>query len=221
MADPLVRIGVLASGNGSNLQALLDADLGRARVEVVIVNRPGARALERARAAHVEALLIDHQTFDDRRAFDAEVVRVLKERRIEWVVLAGFMRVVTNVMLASFPDRIVNIHPSLLPAFPGIDAQAQALESGVKVAGCTVHLVDEGVDSGPILAQAVVPVLPDDNLERLSQRILQQEHRLLPGVVRALAEGCLATGVGMRPYLAGIPTARVALVNPSCARRDA
>lgn len=210
-----MRIGVLASGNGSNLQALLDADLGPARVAAVVVNRPGAKALERARAAGVDALLIDHRDFDDRQGFDRAVAAALEERDIGWVVLAGFMRIVTHVMLDAFPNRLVNIHPSLLPSFSGVDAQARALKAGVKVTGCTVHLVDAGVDTGPILAQAAVPVLPDDDVHRLSQRILNQEHRILPGVVRALAEGRLRVGTDRPPYLADLPPARSAVVNPS------
>lgn len=210
-----VFVGVLASGSGSNLQALLDGDLGPARVVVAIVNRPGARALQRARAAGIDAVLIDHRQFESRRAFDAAVVTALFDRGVRWVVLAGFMRIVSDVVLSAFPNRVINIHPSLLPSFPGINAQTQALRAGVKVAGCTVHLVDSGLDSGPILAQAAVPVLPDDDIERLSQRILQQEHRVLPAVVRAVAEGRLVIRDDAPPFLAELPAGRLALVNPS------
>lgn len=182
-------IGVLASGNGSNLQALLDDPA--LTVRVVIVNRPEARALERARARGVEAVLLDHTTLD-KAAFDRALAEALRARGVEWVVLAGFMRIVGPVMLASFPGHIVNVHPSLLPAFPGLHAQRQALAAGVRIAGCTVHLVDAGMDTGPILAQAAVPVLPGDDEATLSRRILRREHQLLPAVVRALVRGDLS-----------------------------
>ena len=187
----MVAIGVLASGSGSNLQALIDAELSPAKIAVVIANVPGVRALDRARAAKVPAVLIDHKTFSERGAFDRALVATLREHGVEWVVLAGFMRIVTRELLDAFPDRVVNIHPALLPAFPGTHGQKQALDAGVKLSGCTVHLVDEGTDTGPILAQTAVPVLSDDDEARLSARILAEEHRLYPRVVRALAEGRL------------------------------
>lgn len=196
-----VRIAVLASGGGSNLQALLDADLGPGRVVCVVCNVPGARALERAADAGVEGLLIDHKGYANRAAFDAAVVDALRARDVEWVVLAGFMRVLSPTFLDAFGGRTVNIHPALLPAFPGLHAQRQALEAGVKVAGCTVHLVDAGVDTGPILAQTAIPVLPTDDEAALSRRILREEHRLLPGVVRAIAAGQLVQDVRGRPHL--------------------
>lgn len=187
----VAAVGVLASGSGSNLQALIDADLGPARIAVVICNVPGARAIARAEAAGIPAVLIDHRTFADRRAFDLAIVEALRAHGVEWVVLAGFMRIVTSVVLEAFADRVVNIHPALLPSFPGVHAQKQALRAGVKLSGCTVHLVDEGTDTGPILAQSAVPILPDDDEARLSGRILSEEHRLYPRCVRALAEGRL------------------------------
>ncbi len=186
-----VPIAVLCSGSGSNLQALLDADLGPGKIALVLCNVPGARALERAKTANVETMVLDHRVFDSRVSFDQAVVTELKKRKIEWVVLAGFMRIVTRIVLEAFPDRVVNIHPALLPAFPGIHAQKQALHAGVKLTGCSVHLVDEGTDTGPVLAQSAVPVLADDDEPRLSNRILAEEHRLYPKVVRALAEGKL------------------------------
>ncbi len=193
MSAPL-RIAVLASGSGSNLQALIAADLGPTELTLVISNVPGARALRRAEAAGIEALLIDHQAYATREAFDGAVVQALQARDVDWVVLAGFMRLITPVFVEAYENRILNIHPGLLPAFKGVKAQRQALEAGVTVAGCTVHLVDAGMDSGPILAQAVVPVRWDDDEERLCKRILRQEHRLLPAVVRAVAEGRLVLG---------------------------
>jgi phosphoribosylglycinamide formyltransferase-1 len=196
------RIGVLASGAGSNLQALLDADLGPGRIAVVISNVPSAKALDRAREAGIPHRMIDHKKYDSREHFDHAVVDALREHRVDWVVLAGFMRIVTKVLLDAFKDRVVNIHPALLPSFPGVDAQKRALEAGVKLSGCTVHLVDEGCDTGPILAQVAVPVLADDDESRLRTRILKEEHRLLPAVVRALVEGKLSIQ-GRRAFLSG------------------
>jgi phosphoribosylglycinamide formyltransferase 1 len=188
----LIGIGVLVSGSGTNLQAILDAaargELG-AEVRLVVSNVPGARALERARAAGVATRVLPHREFASREAFDDALVSALREARVELVALAGFMRIVTRRVLDAFPGRVVNIHPSLLPAFPGLHAQKQALEYGARVSGCTVHLVDEGCDSGPILAQAAVPILDGDTEEALAARILVEEHRLYPAALRALAEG--------------------------------
>ena len=185
-------IAVLVSGSGPNLQALLDADaagsLG-AKVTLVISNKDGVPALDRARRAGVEAVVLSHKGFADREAYDRALVDRIRAAGCQIVVLAGFMRLVTRVLLEAFPERVVNIHPSLLPAFPGVDAQAQALAHGVKVTGCTVHLVDLGTDSGPILVQRAVAVHDDDDVERLRERILAEEHRALPEAVRALAEG--------------------------------
>lgn len=181
-------IGVLVSGNGSNLQALIDADLG-APIKVVVCNKPGVKAQDRAEKAGIPFVLLDHREFASRDAFDRALVEALRAYGVTLVVLAGFMRIIGAPMLEAFPQRIVNIHPSLLPSFPGIHAQKQALDAGVKVAGCTVHLVDAGTDTGPILAQAAVPVLPDDDADRLSARILKSEHQLLPMVVRAMVQG--------------------------------
>lgn len=196
----MVAVGVLASGSGSNLQALIDAELAPAKIAIVVCNVPGARALERAKEAKIPSVLIDHRSFADRSAFDQAIVAALRHHGVEWVALAGFMRIVTRVLLDAFPDRVVNIHPALLPAFPGTHAQRQALQAGVKISGCTVHLVDEGCDTGPIIAQTTVPVLPDDDETRLSNRILTEEHRLYPRVMRALAEGRLRVDrSGARP----------------------
>jgi phosphoribosylglycinamide formyltransferase-1 len=185
-----VRAAVLVSGGGTNLQALLDArdDLG-AELCVVVSNRADAFALERARRAGVEAMCLSHKDFATREGFDGALRDALLARGVELVVLAGFMRVLTPVFLDAFPDRVINVHPALLPAFPGVDAQAQALAYGAKVTGCTVHLVDAGVDTGPILAQAAVPVRDDDTVETLRARILAEEHRLLPAAVRDVAAG--------------------------------
>jgi phosphoribosylglycinamide formyltransferase-1 len=186
------RIGVLISGRGSNLQALIDAGragtLGDGQIAVVISNVESAHGLERARAAGIPALHIDHRG-KQRTAFDAEVVQALKAHGVELVCLAGFMRLLSAGFVRAFPGRILNIHPALLPAFPGLDAQRQALEHGVKVTGPTVHIVDEGLDSGPIVAQEAVAVKDDDSVETLSARILEAEHRIYPLAVRVLLSG--------------------------------
>jgi phosphoribosylglycinamide formyltransferase-1 len=198
-ATPL-RLGVLASGRGSNLQAILEACARPgfpARVVVVISDRERAHALERARAAGVEALFVNPKDFADREAFDLALVRQLHARRVDLVCQAGFMRILSPAYVRAFVGRALNIHPSLLPAFPGLHAQRQALEHGVKVAGATVHFVEEGVDSGPIVLQASVPVHADDTEESLSARILAEEHRLYPEAIRLFAEGRLAI-VGRR-----------------------
>ncbi len=186
------RIGVLISGRGSNLQALIDAGraetLGGGQIAVVISNVESAHGLERARAAGIPALHIDHRG-KQRTAFDAEVVQALKAHGVELVCLAGFMRLLSAGFVRAFPGRILNIHPALLPAFPGLDAQRQALEHGVKVSGPTVHIVDEGLDSGPIVAQEAVPVKDDDSVGTLSARILEAEHRIYPLAVRVLLSG--------------------------------
>ena len=185
------RIGVLVSGRGSNLQALVDAarrgELG-GEVAVVVSNVEGAPALERARAAGVPAVFHDHRG-KKREDFDAEVVEILRAHQVDLVCLAGFMRLLSPVFVRAFPGRVVNIHPALLPAFPGLDAQRQAWEHGAKVSGATVHLVDEGLDSGPIVAQEAVSVLSSDTAETLAARILEVEHRLYPRAVRLLLEG--------------------------------
>lgn len=192
-AVPLA-LGVLASGRGSNLQAILDAiDAGRcpACVAVVVSDRAGAPALDRARRAAVKAVHIDPHAYPDRSAFDDVVARVLVEHGVELVCLAGYMRLLSPGFVAAFRGRILNVHPALLPAFPGLHGQRQALEYGVKVAGATVHFVDEGVDTGPVVLQAAVPVREDDTEETLAARILVEEHRLYPEAIRLYAEGRL------------------------------
>jgi phosphoribosylglycinamide formyltransferase-1 len=190
-----MKIGVLVSGGGSNLQALLDAqargELAPAEIAVVISNKPGVPALGRAAAAGVPAEVVEHRGLD-RAAFEARLYEVLAQRRVELVVLAGFMRVLTAEFVDRYPLRIINTHPSLLPAFPGLDAPAQALAHGAKVSGVTIHFVDASLDGGPIIAQACVPVLDDDDARALHTRIQREEHRLLPIVVRSLAAGQLS-----------------------------
>jgi phosphoribosylglycinamide formyltransferase-1 len=190
---PLV-LGVLASGRGSNLQAILDTiEAGRcpARVAVVVSDRKDALALERARRAGASAMHLDPKAYPDRAAFDEAVAEVLDQYATELVCLAGYMRVLSVEFVRRFPGRILNVHPALLPAFPGLHAQRQALEHGVKVAGATVHFVDQGVDTGPIVLQSAVPVLDDDTEETLAARILVEEHRLYPEAIRLYAEGRL------------------------------
>jgi phosphoribosylglycinamide formyltransferase 1 len=186
------RLGILISGRGSNLQALIDAIAERrldATIAVVISNRANAGGLERARAAGIETLVIDHRTFPSRDAFDEAVARELRARNVRLVCLAGFMRLIGAPLLEAFPNAILNIHPSLLPAFPGVDAQQQALTHGVKVSGATVHLVTGELDAGPIVLQAAVPVRDDDTAETLSTRILIEEHRIYPEAVRIVLDG--------------------------------
>jgi len=193
-ATAIQGFGVLVSGSGTNLQAILDA---RARgeiaapIRVVVSNKPGVRALERAEAAGVPTRVLLPRDHAGREAYDAALAATLVEAGCDWVVLAGFMRIVGRGFLDAFGGRVVNIHPSLLPAFPGLHAQQQALDYGVKVAGCTVHLVDEGTDTGPIIAQAAVPVLDGDDEAALTARILVEEHRLFPAALAAIAEGRL------------------------------
>ncbi len=188
-----MKIGVLASGSGSNLQALLDAQasgaLGPARLVTVGANVAGCGALTRAEAAGVPTFVLRHGDFASRDAFDYALADALLGAGVQCVVLAGFMRVLGAGFLARFPAGVLNIHPALLPAFPGVNAQGQAFAHRVKFSGCTVHFVDAGVDTGPIIAQAVVPALEGDSEETLRARILTEEHRLLPLVVRAHAEG--------------------------------
>jgi phosphoribosylglycinamide formyltransferase-1 len=195
-----LKLGVLVSGRGSNLQAILDAVAARvldAEVRVVISNQPGAQALERAAVAGVPARVISHRDYPDRAAFDRSLAATLREADASLVVLAGFMRILGAEFLEAFPHRILNIHPALLPAFPGAHAQRDALLAGAKVAGCTVHFADPNTDSGPIIAQAAVPVLDEDTESTLAARILEQEHRLLVAVLRAMAAGEVEVSAGL------------------------
>jgi len=190
-----LNLGVLVSGNGTNLQAILDAVASGeldARVRCVVSNKREAFALERARKAGVPAIALAHKEYATREAFDEAVLAALREHGVEWVVLAGFMRVLTPGFLRSFAGRVVNVHPALLPAFPGVNAVAQALAHGVRVSGCTVHFVDEGVDSGPIIAQRAVPVLDGDDEASLAARIHAAEHELFVAVLADIAAGRVA-----------------------------
>ena len=186
------RLGVLISGRGSNLQALIDAIAERrldASIALVISNRADATGLERARAAGIEAICVPHRAFATRDDYDRALVKELRARDVGLVCLAGFMRLVGAPLIEAFPNRILNIHPSLLPAFPGLDAQQQAIEHGVKVSGATVHLVTADLDGGPIVVQRTVPVMPGDTVETLAARILEQEHRAYPEAVQIVLDG--------------------------------
>lgn len=186
-----LRVGVMASGNGSNFEALVRAaQAGSMPAEVVqlIINNPGCGAAERARRLGVPCLPLDHRSFASREALDQALVMALRQASVELVVMAGWMRIVTPVLIEAFEGRLLNVHPSLLPSFRGMDAVGQALRAGVTLAGCTVHLVSEAVDAGAILMQAAVPVLAGDDHGSLSARIQRQEHRLLPAAVSLMAE---------------------------------
>lgn len=188
------NLAVLASGRGTNLQAIIAAWTGGklpVNIVGVLSDNPEALALERARAHGLRTAVLTAGPYPDRRAYGAALVGLLKSWRTDIVALAGFMRLIDPVVLEAFPNRILNIHPALLPAFPGLHAQRQALAYGVRVSGCTVHLVDAGMDTGPIVLQAAVPVLPNDTEETLAARILKEEHRLYPEAIRLLATGRL------------------------------
>lgn len=186
-----MRVGVLASGSGSNFQALVEGLRGDASVTVaaLVGNVPGAGVFDRADKLHVPAVLMDHTKWPSREAFDEALVAELKLREVDLVCLAGYLRLVTPVFLRAFTGRVINVHPALLPSFPGLHAVRRALEAGVRVSGCTVHFVDEGTDTGPIIAQAAVPVMPGDDAVSLAARVQVQEHRLFPRVVKAIARG--------------------------------
>jgi phosphoribosylglycinamide formyltransferase 1 len=185
------RVAVLASGAGTNLQALLDDPVVGTWVTLVISDRSDANALDRARARAVEAVRVDPDGFADRAAFDHALVETLRDHAVDIVALAGYMRIAGPELVGSFRDRMLNVHPALLPAFPGTSAVADALAWGVKVTGVTVHLVDEQVDHGPVVFQEAIEIAPDDDRDSLEERVHEAEHRLLPAAVRALGEGRL------------------------------
>ncbi|MGA7873784.1 MAG: phosphoribosylglycinamide formyltransferase [Candidatus Binatus sp.] len=192
--NPTVKLGVLISGSGTNLQAIIDAILRgelKAKIRLVISNRADAQGLERARRHGIATTVIDNREFPSREDFDRAVLAALRDRSVELVALAGFMRLLSSVMLEAFPGRIMNIHNSLLPSFPGIHGPRDAIEYGVKIAGCTVFFVTPGVDVGPVIVQAAVPVLPGDDEQRLAARILTQEHRIFPHAIALFQQGRL------------------------------
>jgi phosphoribosylglycinamide formyltransferase-1 len=217
--NPTVKLGVLISGTGSNLQAIIDAILRgdlKAEIRLVISNRPDAQGLERARRHGIETAVIEHRKFASREDFDRAVLAALRDRSVELVALAGFMRLLSPVMIDAFPTRIMNIHNSLLPSFPGIHGPKDAIEYGVKIAGCTVFFVTPGVDVGPVIVQAAVPVLAGDDEQRLAARILQQEHRIFPHAISLFQQGRLEIE-GRRVIIKGDSSTPNSspLVNPS------
>ena len=189
-----ITIGVLISGSGSNLQAIIDAIEAKkldAKIAVVLSNRADAYGLARATQHGIVTETLDHKDFSSREAYDQAVVNLLEQHGVELVVLAGFMRLLSPLFIKAYSNRIMNIHPALLPSFPGLHVQRKAVEHGVRFAGCTVHFVNEECDEGPIIIQAVVPVFPDDTEQTLTARILQQEHRIYPRAIQLYAEGRL------------------------------
>jgi len=212
----MVNLGVLVSGSGSNLQAIIDnIEAGRldARIKVVISNVPDVYALERAKNHGIPSRVILHKGLK-REEYDQRVVESLKAHDVELVVLAGFMRIITSVLLRAFPMRVMNIHPALLPSFPGTHVWQTQIDYGVKFAGCTVHFVDEGTDTGPIIIQAVVPVNDDDTTDTLNARILKQEHKIYSQAIQMYAEGRLEIQ-GHRVLAKGVPQAADSfLINP-------
>jgi len=213
----MVNLGILVSGSGSNLQAIIDnIAAGRldAQIKIVISNIPDVFALERAKRHSIPSLVISHKGYKSREDFDQKIVEALQAHGVELVVLAGYMRIVTPVLLRAFPMRVMNIHPALLPSFPGTHVWQTEVDYGVKFAGCTVHFVDEGTDTGPIIIQAVVPVYDDDTAETLNARILKQEHKVFSQAIQLYAEGRLEIQ-GRRVLAKGFPkTPDTFLINP-------
>jgi phosphoribosylglycinamide formyltransferase-1 len=191
MSDVLT-LGVLASGRGSNFQSIIDSIASgflSAKIAVLITDKPAAYAIERANKHNIESLIIRPRDFSDKNAYYSHIAEELKKRDVGLVILAGFMRVVGRALVDNFRYKIVNIHPALLPSFPGLHGHKDAIDYGVKISGCTVHFVDEGVDTGPIIIQAAVPAYHDDTEDTLSERILKQEHRIFPYAIKLFAEG--------------------------------
>jgi phosphoribosylglycinamide formyltransferase-1 len=221
---PKIRLGVLISGRGSNLQSIIDATKkGEIDAEAVIVisDKKGAQGLERARVNNIDAIFINPKEYKKREEYDRKVVEELNRYKVDLVLLAGFMRIVTSALIEPFRNRIMNIHPALLPSFPGMNAQKQAIDCGVKFSGCTVHFVEEGMDEGPIIIQAVVPVLDNDTPESLADRILKYEHQIYPMAVQLFAEGRLKVE-GRRVVISGEDTyhfGEKVLINPNINRR--
>ena len=201
-----VSLGVLISGSGTNLQAIIDSIEAKrldATIQVVVSNREDAFGLVRARKHHIPTEVVDHQKFASREAYDQALIEILESRQVELVILAGFMRLLSPLFVTAFSNRIMNIHPALLPAFPGLHVQRKALDHGVRFSGCTVHFVNEECDQGPIIIQAVVPVFPDDTEESLSARILKEEHRAYPRAIQLYCEGRLRV-VGRKVLVDGL-----------------
>lgn len=216
-----LRVAVLASGRGSNLQAIIDAiEAGQvqARIVAVISNKKDAVALERARKHGITDIFVDPKPFagrpDNREAYDRSLLEILQRHEVELILLAGYMKIVTAVLINAYANRMMNIHPSLLPSFPGLDVQKKAIDWGCKLAGCTVHFVTEGVDEGPIIVQAAVPILDDDTPETLAARILMQEHKIYPRAVQLFAEGRLRVD-GRRVLIENAKPGGEAIISPT------
>jgi phosphoribosylglycinamide formyltransferase 1 len=189
-----INLGILVSGSGTNLQSIIDnckSDRIDALVKVVISDSPEAFAIERAKKNNIDTVTVVRSEFDSRKSFEKKIVEILQSHKVELVCLAGFMRIIGKTLLGAYPNRIINIHPALLPSFPGLDGQKQAYDYGVKIAGCTMHFVDDKVDHGPIICQSSVPVMEDDTPQTLKDRILEEEHRIYPQAIQLYAEGKL------------------------------
>ena len=194
------NVAVFVSGSGTNFQAIIDANIEAANLAVLVCNKPDAYAIKRAENHSIPVELVSHKDFETREGFEAEIINRLSRYDVELVVLAGFMRVLTPFFVGRFKNRIINLHPALLPSFPGMHAARQALDYGVRVTGCTVHFVDDGVDTGPIILQAVVPIADDDTEELLLEKIHREEHRVYPEAVRLFCEGKISIN-GRRVYI--------------------
>jgi phosphoribosylglycinamide formyltransferase-1 len=211
-----LTLGVLASGSGSNFQSIIDnVESGyiNAAIAILITDNPDARAVERAKKHNIEALVIKPRDFKDKPSYYSHIAEELKKRGVTLVILAGFMRVVGKALLDQYPNKVINIHPALLPSFPGLHGQKQAVDYGVKLAGCTVHFVDEGVDTGPIIIQAAVPAYHDDTEDTLGERILKQEHKIFPYAIKLYSEGKLCVE-GRKVIIKG-DRADTTIMNPS------
>lgn len=212
----MLKVAVLISGRGSNLQALIDAAQAPdfpAKIVCVVANDPTAKGLDRARAAQIPALVVNHRDFKNRQEFEQAMDAKLNEYGVQLVCLAGFMRILTPWFVDRWLDRLINIHPSLLPAFPGLDTHQKAIDYGVKFAGCTVHFVRSEMDHGPIIMQAAVPVLPDDTEETLAARVLEAEHKMYPAVVRFIADGRVNVHAE-KAFVATAVSPQDAVINP-------
>lgn len=222
MSEGKLKVGVLVSGSGSNLQALIDACSEPdhpAEIVLVLSNRPGVRALERAETAGIPAMAIDHKLYADRATFDADMQKALDEAGVEFICLAGFMRLLTTEFVEHWSGRMINIHPSLLPSFKGLNVQQRAIDAGARFSGCTVHFVTPEMDVGPIIQQAVVPIHQDDTGDTLAARILVQEHRIYPASLRWIAERRVRIE-GERVFLDGATPPDAALLNPAPEQTD-
>lgn len=214
---PILRIGVLASGRGSNFQSIIDeigSDRLKAEIVLLITDNPSAFAIERARKHGVEYLVVQPKEYPSKDDYFVRIADALKKKNVELVVLAGFMKIVGKPLIDAFPNRIINIHPALLPSFPGLHGQKQAIDYGAKISGCTVHFVDEGMDTGPIIIQAAVPVFQNDTEETLSERILKYEHRIYPEAIRLFSEGKIKVE-GRKVRIEGYNPVDAYVINPS------